>query len=110
MRTGNTFEKTIRLNENLIIDLKREQLLEGRILDEELSRRFNFIPLQNSIFSELGSSNEDLFLPKLYAALTDLTGPSDLWFDADTGSYSFTFLLTVRKNGHVFSLYLPFVP
>lgn len=100
MRTKKPFKMTFKLNKNLSIHLKREHLLAGKILDAHLGLHFNFIPKLNSTFSYLGAPDENLFIPKLYAALECLTGPSDLCFDKNTGSFSFTFLLTVQKNGH----------
>jgi len=92
MITERPFEETFEVKENLTIRIKR------KTSDESLTQKFKFIPILNSAFSNLGFDDDAFFLPKLYAALVCLTGPSDSRYDDYKGSYSFTFLLKVQKN------------
>lgn len=64
---------------------------------------YKLIPIQNNAFCYFGTkiAHEPLFLPKLYAALTWLTGESDDAYDDYKGSFSFRFELSVKKNGNL---------
>lgn len=69
------------------------------------------LAIQNSAYFYFGLQIEQnpLLLPKIYAALTCLVGPSDNRYDDWKGSYSFTFTLKVNKNNvvshYVYHLY-----
>lgn len=71
--------------------------------DNNIFKEYKSIPIQNSAFWEVATrfkadQESECFLPRLYAALTYLTGPSDNSYDDYKGSYSFTFELTVKKK------------
>lgn len=70
-------------------------------------KNFKLIPIQNSAFFyfDMKISKNPLMLPKLYAALTCLAGPSDNSYDHFKGSYSFTFKLEVNKNNNISQYY-----
>ena len=92
----NAFNETFTLDtENLTVNIKR-------ILGKKTFKPFKLIPIQNDAYFDFGEKiiNDPLILPKLYSALTNLTGPSDDWYDDYKGSFSFTFELEVLKNGN----------
>ena len=63
---------------------------------------YKWLPISNEAYfhvSRLLDTEDSCFLPKLYAALKYLTGPSDDWYDDFKGSYSFMFMLNVQNNG-----------
>lgn len=64
---------------------------------------FKLIPIQNSGYFYFGQkiTMDPLILPKLYAALTYLTGESDNRYDDYKGSFSFSFDLEVNKNNNL---------
>jgi hypothetical protein len=95
------FNKTFTLESNLLINIKRCR--------RDVFHDYKLIPLKNSAFSYFSrviSRKEPLILPKLYAALTCLTGPDDEEFDDSKGSYSFTFELEVQKNENLSRYFL----
>jgi hypothetical protein len=92
------FNETFTLTtENLIINIKRV------FLSKKTFEPFKLIPIQNDAYFDFGRkiSNNPLILPKLYAALINLTGLSDDRYDDYKGSYSFTFELEVQKNSNI---------
>jgi hypothetical protein len=95
------FSKTFTFEPNLIVNIKR-------CLRKKVFNKYKFIPLKNSVFFNYGIDihREPLLLPKLYAALTCLTGPGTNEFDDYKGSYSFTFRLNVQKNKNTSDYFL----
>ena len=94
------FKKTFEIEPSLMITIKR-------VLNNENNfQSFKLIPIQNSAFFHFGTkiTSNPLILPKLYSALTCLTGASDNRYDDYKGSYSFTFELMVDKNNASFVL------
>jgi hypothetical protein len=94
----NEFNETFTLpTENLTVNIKRI------FLSQKPFKQFKLIPIQNDTYFDFGRkiSSDPLILPKLYVALTNLTGSSDDWYDDYKGSYSFTFELEVQKNGNI---------
>jgi hypothetical protein len=92
------FNETFTLpTENLTVNIKRI------FVDENTYKLFKLIPIENSSYFYFGKKiiSDPLILPKLYAALTALTGPSDDRYDDYKGSYSFTFELEVQKNNNI---------
>lgn len=62
---------------------------------------FKWIPIENEAYFLVAKyfSDDHFFLPKLYAALTYVTGSGDSGYDDFKGSYNFDFDLDVQKNG-----------
>ncbi|MCC8368757.1 MAG: hypothetical protein LN573_01555 [Rickettsia endosymbiont of Oxypoda opaca] len=94
------FKETFYAGSESVIEIER-------ITDTSYFRPFKFIPIENSAYFHFGRriTENPLILPKLYAALTYLTGPSDDEYDHYKGSYSFTFKLTVQKKDKVSKYY-----
>lgn len=79
----NKFEKSFEMKSGLIVNIKRI------ILDESIRMRHKLIPIKNTAFWVVDLEKRyEFFLPQLYAALTCLTGPGDVWYDNYKGSYS----------------------
>lgn len=72
-----------------------------RIDTANVSEGYKWIPIENDAYFLIFKyfSDDPCFLPKLYTALTYLTGPGDDFYDDYKGSYSFRFELNVKKNG-----------
>ena len=88
------FDETFKIRSNLIVQIKRIPPITTII------EHYKYIHIKNSAYYEIGEHlyQEPFFLPKLYAALTCLTGPSDFCYDDYKGSYSFSFKLKVQKD------------
>lgn len=80
----------------------------SRSIDNVIFKKFNFIPLSNDAYFYFGAmiQKDPLILPKLYAALNLLSGPSTDKYDDYKGSYSFTFELNVQKNNNLSHYFL----
>lgn len=88
------FHASCEMKSGLVIELRR-------IADAKELKRFKLIPIGNDAYFHFGRliTEDPLRLPKLYSALTHLTGESDNWYDEYKGSFSFRFELNVTKNG-----------
>lgn len=88
------FKENFEIDPNLIVNIKRI------FINQNIIENYKLIPIQNSAFYTVGTQLDRVpyGLPKLYAALTYLTGPSDLYYDYYKGSFSFMFELEVQKN------------
>ena len=94
-KTQNNFNETFS-GENITINIKH-------VPDNKIFKSFKLIPIQNSAYFYFGNKihNDPLILPKFYAALTNLVGVGDEFYDDYKGSYSFTFKLDVKKNENI---------
>jgi hypothetical protein len=92
------FNETFTLpTENLTVNIKR------LFWDQKPFKEFKLIKIHNDAYFYFGRTliKDPLILPKLYSALTNLTGSGDDSYDDYKGSYSFTFELEVQKNGNI---------
>jgi hypothetical protein len=101
----NSFNDTLKFSSDgveLLITTKRV------IPDTTYAKGYSLIPIQNSAYWKVGRllAERPLILPKLYAALTFLTGPGDSNYDDFKGSFSFSFELKVNKNDKVSRYFL----
>lgn len=91
-----TFKETFAFQtDNLIVTIRRP-------CDYHRAQDFKWIPIENDAYFLVSKyfSDDQFFLPKLYAALTYVTGPGDSGYDDFKGSYNFEFDLDVQKNGN----------
>ena len=90
------FERTCRAKNGDRINITR-------LVDSQSLWGKKLLPLSNDadfvLYSE--SQNDPLYLAKLYAALSQLTGESDNEYDEFKGSFSFRFLLDSHKGDTV---------
>jgi hypothetical protein len=99
-----TFEKTFNLSTSSSVQITH-------LPAAEITKIGKTLVIQNSAYFYLGFhlDQDPLLLPKIYAALTYLVGPSDNWYDEWKGSDSFTFKLQVNKSNvvshYVYHLY-----
>jgi hypothetical protein len=91
------FNETLSIRADLRVNVKRV------FLDQCDFTAYKLIAIQNSAFDSVGRCirSDYLMLPKLYAALTYLSGPGDNYYDDYKGSYSFAFELEVNKNSNI---------
>ncbi len=91
------FKKTFNIKENITVTIKRIPM------NEDVFKNRKLLQLQNSTYYVAREylDREPHILPKLYAALSYLTGPGDSLYDDFKGSYNFTFELEVQKNNRV---------
>ena len=91
------FKKTFQLGPDVTVTVRRV----GGVAD--IATDCKWLPMENeAAFMTYKYFYEDkLFLPKLYAALTHITGSSDSSYDEFKGSFSFCFEWEVIKNDEV---------
>jgi hypothetical protein len=89
------FKKTFEIRPDLIVQVER---IDPKTIFRN-KNKYKLIPIKNSAYYNFGSLRSEYnILAEVYAGLTYISGESDSYYDSFKSSYSFTFMLKVKKN------------